>query len=230
MVIYPTGTTIKGPEIIRDCILATWTFERENRVIQHIGGKMMKKGLAGFIPLCIMLSVMTWGCAQNTTTAQDGIMKPAAAQQQSENVYKGKIVGKSNKAKTISIEVGKGDKAQTMMVRFDDKTKGLEHAEKDEAAIITWEMRGSDKFATVIKPKLAQLPEGITEIGVEELFTLISGGTSFTLADARPKARYDQAHLPGAVSIPVPALKEKKEAVLPPDKNKLLVFYCGGYT
>lgn len=190
----------------------------------------MRKKLTRFIPLCIVLSMMAWGCAQNATTVQDAGMKPAAEQQQKENVYKGKIVGKSNKAKTISIEVGKGDAAQTMMVRFDENTKGLDHAEKGEAAIIGWEMRGGDKFATVIKPKLAKLPEGVTEIGVEELYKLMSEGAPFTLADARPKARYDQAHLPGAISIPVPALKEKKEAILPPEKDRLLIFYCGGYT
>jgi rhodanese-related sulfurtransferase len=42
--------------------------------------------------------------------------------------------------------------------------------------------------------------------------------------------RYNQGHLPGAVSIPVPMLKEQKEAVLPKDKDALIVFYCGGYT
>jgi len=190
----------------------------------------MKKRFGKFIPICIMLTMMTWGCAQDMKTAQDGVMKPAVAQKQAENVYKGKIIGKSNKAKTISIEVGKGKDAQTMMVRFDDKTKGIEHAAQDEAAIITWEMRNGDKYATVIKPKLATLPEGVTEIGVDELYGLISGDTPFTLVDARPKSRYDQAHLPGAINIPVPVLKEKKAAVLPKDKDELLIFYCGGYT
>ena len=50
------------------------------------------------------------------------------------------------------------------------------------------------------------------------------------LADARPVMRYDQGHLPGAVSIPLPMMKEQKEAVLPKEKNALIVFYCGGYT
>lgn len=189
----------------------------------------MKRSLAKFIPLCIMLAMISWGCAQNAETVKTGI-KPVAEQKQAANVYKGKIVGKSNKAKTISIEVGKGDKAKTLMVRFDDKTTGLENAEKGEAAIINWEMRGNEKFATSVKPKLATLPEGVTEIKVDELAELMSGDTSFTLVDARPKSRYDQAHLPGAINIPVPMLKEKGEAVLPKDKNELLIFYCGGYT
>jgi rhodanese-related sulfurtransferase len=42
--------------------------------------------------------------------------------------------------------------------------------------------------------------------------------------------RYNQGHLPGSINIPVPMLKEQKAKVLPKDKNKLLIFYCGGYT
>ncbi|RZW12946.1 MAG: rhodanese-like domain-containing protein, partial [Desulfobulbaceae bacterium] len=93
-----------------------------------------------------------------------------------------------------------------------------------------WEQRGEDKFATVIKPKLAKLPEGVTEINVDELYQLLEDQVPMTLVDARPELRYNQGHLPTAVSIPVPKLKEKKAEVLPQDKDKLLVFYCGGYT
>jgi len=179
----------------------------------------------------LLVSVLSFGCTQSQTSSSQQA-KPAAAhaQKQSKNVYKGPVVGKSNKAKTISIAVGKGAKAKTMMLRFDDQTKGLEFAKKGEAAIISWEQRGADKFALVVKPKLAKLPEGVTEVKVEEMAKLVSANTPMMLVDARPKSRFDQAHLPGSVSIPVPKLKEKKAAVLPKDKNKLLVFYCGGYT
>jgi hypothetical protein len=192
---------------------------------------MNKDWLSRLMAVALFAVLMSYGCTQ-MTPEESQASKPAAAQTkgQSENVYTGAIVGKSEKAKTISIEVGKGEAAKTMMVRFDDKTKGVEFAATGEAAIINWEQRGEDKFATTIKPKLAKLPEGVTEIGVDELSKLISQKTPMTLADARPKTRYDQAHLPGAVSIPVPALKEKKAALLPAEKDKLLVFYCGGYT
>lgn len=190
----------------------------------------MKKTLTKFIPLCIVVSMMAWGCAQNKTTAPDTAVKPAAAKKQEGNVYKGKIVGKSNKAKTISIEVGKGDKAKTIMVRFDGKTKGVEHAAKGEAAIIAWEVRGSDKFATVIKPKLAKLPEGVSEIKSKELKKMIDAGTDFALVDSRPMKRYAQAHLPGAISITVPQMTKEGAKLLPPNKDTMLVFYCGGPT
>ena len=184
-----------------------------------------------FIPLVLMLALIMSGCAQQTattSTTQEAEME--VVEKQDPFLYKGPVEGRSNKAKTISITVGQGDAAKTMMVRFDDQTEGLEYAKKGEAAIIRWEQRGEDKYATVIKPKLAKLPEGISEIQTEELYKMVQDHVTMVLADSRPAMRYNQGHLPGAVSIPVPLLKEQKEAVLPKDKNALIVFYCGGYT
>jgi len=176
----------------------------------------------------LMLAFMSYGCSPTSQMTQTA--KPAQAEQMQKNVYAGSVVGKSNKAQTISISVGQGDAAQTMMVKFDDKTTGLEYAEKGEAAVINWEQRGDDKFATEIKPKLAKLPEGVTEIKVDEMYTLISTNTPMTLVDARPEMRYDQGHLPDAISVSVPKMKKMGAKALPADKNELLVFYCGGPT
>ena len=149
-----------------------------------------------------MLSFLLYGCGEKVTQTADSAKPAAAAAEKKEaNVFTGPIIGRSNKAKTISITVGKGDAAKTMMLRFDDSTEGLDFAKKGEAAIITWEQRGDDKFATVVKPKLAKLPEGITEISVDELFKLLQDHAPLTLVDARPELRYNQGHLPGAINI-----------------------------
>lgn len=192
---------------------------------------MKSKTLMKIIGGAFMLAFLMTGCAQQTdSTAQAPAPEMAPAKKEDPNVYTGPVIGRSNKAKTISITVGKGDAAKTMMVRFDDETEGLDYAKKGEAAIIKWEQRGEDRFATVIEPKLAKLPKGVTEIKTDELYKMLQDHVPMVLADARPVIRYNQGHLPGAVSIPVPLLKEQKEAVLPKDKDKLLVFYCGGYT
>jgi hypothetical protein len=192
---------------------------------------MKNKRFLGMVAAAVMLSFSLYGCgAHSPQTAKTAEPAVAATEQKDANVLKGPIVGRSNKAKTISITVGKGDAAKTMMIRFDDNTEGLDFAKKGEAAIITWEQRGDDKFATVVKPKLAKLPEGVTQIEVDELFKLLQDHAPLTLVDARPELRYNQGHLPGAINIPVPMLKEQKAKVLPKDKNKLLIFYCGGYT
>jgi len=190
-----------------------------------LSGKNLK-----ILAATIMLALMSYGCTM-TPPQTTQMAKPAAqVEKKKQNVYAGSVVGKSNKAKTISISVGKGDKAETIMVKFDDKTTGLQFAEKGEAAVIAWEQRGDDEFATEIKPKLAKLPEGVTEIKVEEMSALILNSTPLTLVDARPESRFAQAHLPDAVSVSVPKLKKMREKVLPADKNKLLIFYCGGPT
>ena len=52
----------------------------------------------------------------------------------------------------------------------------------------------------------------------------------FSLADPRAgRARYDEGHIPGAISI-YDAQFEKNLDKLPKDKDNLLVFYCGGPT
>ena len=188
----------------------------------------MKSVCMKLLPAVILACFLMTGCAQTTDTAKDA--KPAAAVKKEKNVYKGKVVGKSNKAKTISIKLGKGAEAKTMMVKFDDATKGVEHAAKGHAAIIKYKVVGTDKIATVIKPKLAKLPEGVKEIKTAEMEALIESKAKMMVIDARPPVRYAQGHIIGAASIPVPKLKKEGAAALPKDKDLQLIFYCGGPT
>jgi len=191
----------------------------------------MKRNMFKFIPFLIMASFLVTGCNQGTSSTTTAA-KPAVSTQQQKTkgpVYKGKVLGKSNKAKQISISVGKGKKAKTIMLSFDENTKGLEHASKGHGAIIAYEMRGKVPFATVIKQKLAKLPPGVKVISPVEVEALISTNQEFLLVDSRPGARYSASHLPGAVSIPVCEMQELLQN-LPTDKNKLLIFYCGGPT
>ena len=62
-----------------------------------------------FIPVVLMLTLIMSGCAQQTgTSSATQEAKPAVAAKQDPYVYKGPVVGRSNKAKTISITVGQG--------------------------------------------------------------------------------------------------------------------------
>jgi|GEM_PF-106268 rhodanese-related sulfurtransferase len=49
----------------------------------------------------------------------------------------------------------------------------------------------------------------------------------FVLIDSRPAGRYNEAHINGAINIP-DANFDKLKNLLPADKNKMLIFYCGG--
>ncbi len=56
----------------------------------------------------------------------------------------------------------------------------------------------------------------------------IGADADMLVVDARPKRKkYDKGHIPGAISIPDTQFDKYKDK-LPRDKDKLLVFYCGG--
>ena len=159
--------------------------------------------------------------------AEDG--PPAVGKSAAVEPLKGMILGVSKKAKTISIEAN----GKPVLVKFNDKTEGMEFAKINDGAIIQYATVGKDKIATVIKPKLAKLPDGVEEILPDELVALVTLGPNkgnYFLADARPKPRYEEGTISGAVSLPVAALQKQQEKLLPADKDKLLVFFCGGPT
>ena len=191
----------------------------------------MNKNTLRLFPLCLMLALLAGGCAgTKTTELAETPAAREAAQKTEPLVYEGEITGVSERAKTISITVGKGEQAKVMMVKFDEKTKGVNQAAKGKAAQIVYEMRDQGAYATDIQLKLAKLPPGTSEIKTAELQKLVNEKASLFLVDSRPKARYDQSHLPGAHSISVPELEKKQAEVLPKDKDMPLVFYCGGPT
>ena len=191
----------------------------------------MNRRVLHLLAIYLMSALLAVGCAE-TKKAEVAQTPPAkeSAQLAQPMVYEGEITAVSERAKTISITVGKGDAAKVMMVKFDDQTKGIKDAAKGRAVKVAYEMRGSDAYATDVQLKLAKLPQGVTEIKTPELQQLIDAKTTMFLVDSRPAARYNQSHLPGAVSIPVPMLEKKQAALLPKDKNELIVFYCGGPT
>ena len=115
-----------------------------------------------------------------------------------------------------------------MTIKFDETTPGLEHVVRDHGAVVTYAMRGTDPWALEITPKIAALPEGAVEMKEPELKALMQGNTPFTLVDARPARRYAQAHLQGALNLPVDEFAARAADVLPADKDDLVVLYCGG--
>lgn len=203
---------------------------------------MRSKKLFLHIPMFMLAAAFINGCATQTAsvsaqrtaapaTVSAVVSTPETAAPSAVQtlVAKGKILGVSKKAKSISIQVGDA----TQMIKFTGETQGIEHAKKGEAAIINYKLLGAEKVATVIQPKLAKLPAGTTEMMPSELVTKVAMGSNignYFLVDARPATRYAAGHIPTAVSIPVGKFKEKGAELLPAEKDKLLIFYCGGPT
>ncbi len=189
----------------------------------------MKKSMKKIALLCCLTAPFIVGCAvEKPQLAGAGTAAVMAAQE--ESTIAGRVVGRSNLAKTFSIQVGRGDQARTSMLLFDDKTTGLEFANKREKVTVTYKQIDGAMVAISVKLNLAELPPGVVEIKTDELKAIIDRGEEIFLVDSRPARRFNQAHLPGAVNIPMDKLQEKGAAILPKDKNTLLVFYCGGPT
>ncbi len=65
-------------------------------------------------------------------------------------------------------------------------------------------------------------------VSVEWVKKQIDAQADMVIIDSRPKRKkYDKGHLPGAVSIPTTQFDRMTDQ-LPQDKDKPLVFYCGG--
>ena len=66
-------------------------------------------------------------------------------------------------------------------------------------------------------------------VSIAQLKKLIDEGAPMTLIDARPKERkYDQGHIPGAISLPDSQFEKLAAERLPADKAAPLYFYCDG--
>jgi rhodanese-related sulfurtransferase len=158
-----------------------------------------------------------------------GFDSPAVAAENGVNELKGVFIGKSYKAKLISLLVGE----KTLLVAYDGETEGLDEVGKGDNVLLRYRGEGAGEMAIEVIPELVKIPAGVTEIDVEELLSLVddtSKAGKYLLVDCRPADFYAEAHLPSAVSIPWTETKEVKLAALPADKEQLLIFYCLGAT
>lgn len=88
------------------------------------------------------------------------------------------------------------------------------------------QLAGIALFVLLAKGAWAQ-PRLVTLAEVEALVAKTPQDGGYLLVDARPEIKYQEGHLPWAVSLPWPELKERL-AELPQEKGTQLVFYCGG--
>jgi rhodanese-related sulfurtransferase len=165
------------------------------------------------------------------------------------DTVKGRIKYISNKASSIQIDVtGKAP----VVVKFDSNTQfvgakdikdlsppdliEVEYAPGEPATRISMVVFGIPKELEIdaayldglMRQKDCFTPVEL-EIGPEEVERLMQRPEGCVLIDARPTARYQEGHIPRAVSIYAKDLPDKVD-LLPKDKSKLIIFYCGGPT
>jgi hypothetical protein len=187
---------------------------------------MLKKTRGLWIAACIALLV--FGAAN---AAKKGTAMPSP--QGDLVTVKGKVTGISLTAHTLAINAkGHG----FISFKLTDRTvyKNAESAgdvKKGESVTVYYRPEGADNVAHVVSMNLVSLPKGISEIKTGELAVeLAKGDPNVILIDARPASKYNEEHIPGAVSIPYTDLKDKGADLLPAEKDAAMVFYCGGPT
>ena len=177
---------------------------------------------------CLFALLMVVGCV-NKDQEKSAASAKTSGGPSTTAAYKGKVTGLSKRAQTIFLSVGSGANAQTVRVKFDDATKGVDGISEGHFVTVDYELQGDDAYATSVQRNTATLPEGVNDIDTDELLRLIRERVSFVLVDPRPLDRYKQSHLPGAVSISIDLSEQQQTELLPQDKNTLLVFYDGGH-
>jgi rhodanese-like protein len=93
--------------------------------------------------------------------------------------------------------------------------------------IVVVEMEPNGRATRLTRAVVPIGPERI--LGVEDVAALLKGSVPYTLVDARPKAAFDEGHIPTAIPVYVDDLQKQWDK-LPADKDRLLVFYCTGST
>lgn len=148
---------------------------------------------------------------------------------------KGKLDCVTKKFKTFVIKTKQGPE----VVKYTEKTV-IENSDAKDVGklspgvglIVKYTMKDGDRIADVVKLNVIKVdPKDL--IDVKEMAELVEKGPdkgNFKLFDARPKKRYEEGHIPYAESLPANKFEKLADKMLPEDKEKLLVFYCGGFT
>jgi hypothetical protein len=157
-----------------------------------------------------------------------------------DGVVRGKMVSVSPEFKSVSLTVGPlvwivkyGD---DLKVKEGDKFSGpetLKTIPRDREIAITFTGTEANPVATqlaVKQPYKVPAEKLMTLEQAQELLTKTPEEGKYLFVDSRPGPMYAEGRIPGAVSLPFAAFKEKAASVLPADKATLVVFYCAGET
>ena len=156
------------------------------------------------------------------------------------DAVRGNLGSVSQDFKTIQVNVG----GIVWIVNYDDKTtvvKGEKTSGADEIAklpakkeiLVSFTGTEAKPLATEIAVKQPyKVPEHQKFTNAETVKLVAMGPEkgNYTLVDARPTGAFLSGHIPTAISLPYGKFADECTTVLPQDKDRLLVFYCGGPT
>jgi len=179
----------------------------------------------------VLIASAGTSCAEKPT-----VLKPCVQCHQPEkDLVRGTLVSVTEKFKTINVQVGQ--KLVWIITYGDDlKIAGADKLsaipkDKEIGVRFTGDEKKPYAVSLTVKPPAKVAPEKL--VSLEEMIKLVAEGPekgNYLLVDSRPKPRYLEGHIPGAVSQPNDKFDELKDNVLPSAKDKLIIFYCGGVT
>jgi hypothetical protein len=155
--------------------------------------------------------------------------------QPEKDLVRGTLVSVTEKFRTINVQVGQ---KLVWVINYGDDLKltgadKLTSIPKDKEIGIRFTGDEKKPYAVslTVKPPAKVAPEKL--VSVEEMVKLTAVGPekgNYLLVDSRPKPRFNEGHVPYAVSLDNAKFDELKDKVLPKEKDKLIIFYCGGVT
>ena len=203
----------------------------------------MKHSVRRWYGCCLVLLLLTVGCVgrEQGSMGAGETGRPSGITR-----HTGKIDSLSRKAGTIFLIVDTGAGAQTVVVRFDDATSGVDELSQGHFVTVEYELRKGETYATKVQRVLATLPKGVAdldtgpagviaipgrqkpvdgEVSLAEFRQALNGGGKDVLfIDVRNADELsDQGMIAGAVNIPLDTLPARR-ATLPRDKT--MYIYC----
>jgi len=157
-----------------------------------------------------------------------------------DGVVRGRMVSVAGEFKSLSVTVGPlvwivkyGD---DLKVKLGEKIVGpeaLKDIPRDREIAVTFSGSENAPLAAQISVKQPYKVAEDKLVPLEKMQELAAQGPEagkYTLIDSRPGPMYAEGRIPGAVSLPYAAFKEKAASLLPEDKAALVIFYCAGET
>ncbi|MBI5101352.1 MAG: rhodanese-like domain-containing protein [Nitrospirae bacterium] len=195
---------------------------------------MMQKKLS-FLAVVLSVSMLLLGNVRPTEAGKPTVGSACKqCHQPQDDLVRGTLVSVSDKFRTVQVAVG----SLVWVIKYGDDlalTGAVKLADIPKDKEIGVKFTGGDKtpyaVSLAVKPPAKVAPEKL--VSAEELAKLIALGPdkgNFVLIDSRPAPRYLEGHISHAVSMPQPAFDKLADKVLPKEKDKLIIFYCGGVT
>jgi len=188
-----------------------------------------------FQGLLAMITVMVMGTYEPSHAGKPTIASPCKqCHQPAGDMVRGTMVAVSDKFKTIQVAAGN----VVWVIKYGDdlKLQGVTKLadipkEKEIGVRFTGDEKNPYAASLSVKPAAKVPPEKM--ISLEEMSKLIALGPekgNFLLFDSRPAPKCVEGQIPYTTSLPFDKFDTLKDKLLPKEKDKLLIFYCGGVT